>query len=125
MGNNPSLHLDRVRRRSSTVSMVPPLAKEELELLVTQTGLSAEEVKENYNRFCTSGHGTNMITRQVFSEIMAKCFPRTYKVVCTKGSKEQIFRLHYGGPCRRSLRQIYSVCMIQMEMVTLNSESFF
>ena len=80
MGNNPSLHLDRVRRKSSTVAMVPPLAKEELELLVTQTGLSAEEVKENYNRFCTSGHGANIITRQVFSEIMAKCFPRTYKV---------------------------------------------
>ena len=80
MGNNPSLHLDRVRRKSSTVAMVPPLAKEELELLVTQTGLSAEEVKKNYNRFCTSGYVANIITRQGFSEIMAKCFPRTYKV---------------------------------------------
>ena len=80
MGNNPSLHLDRVRRKSSTVAMVPPLAKEELELLVTQTGLSAEEVKKNYKRFCTSGYVANIITRQGFSEIMAKCFPRTYKV---------------------------------------------
>ena len=80
MGNNPSLHLDRVRRRSSAVAVVPPLAKEELELLVSQTGLSAEEVRENYNRFCISSHGANIITRQVFSQIMAKCFPRTYKV---------------------------------------------
>ena len=80
MGNNPSLHLDRVRRRSSAVAVVPPLAQEELELLVSQTGLSAEEVREYYNRFCISGHGANIITRQVFSQIMAKCFPRTYKV---------------------------------------------
>ena len=54
--------------------------EEELELLVSQTGLSAEEVREYYNRFCISGHGANIITRQVFSQIMAKCFPRTYKV---------------------------------------------
>ena len=100
MGNNPSLHLDRVRRRFSPVPVVPPLAKEELELLITQTGLSAEEVKENYNRFCTSGHGANIITRQVFSEIMAKCFPRTYKV-------NLLYKISKKASIAASIKQIY------------------
>ena len=64
------------------MSMVPPLDMDELDLLVTQTRLSPEEVRESYSRFCTASHGANIITRQVFSDIMSKCFPRTYKVAC-------------------------------------------
>ena len=64
------------------MSMVPPLDMDELDLLVTQTRLSPEEVRESYSRFCTASHGANIITRMVFSDIMSKCFPRTYKVTC-------------------------------------------
>ena len=80
MGNNQSVNLERVRRRSTAIAIVPRLSEEDMELLVTRTNMTRDEVKEYYNKFCTATHGSNIITRQIFSEIMLKCFPRTYKV---------------------------------------------
>ena len=81
MGNQSTkLDLGRMRRKSSAMSAAPPLAATDLELLVSRTQLSSEEVREHYHKFCSASHGSNTITRDVFSGIMHKCFPRTYKV---------------------------------------------
>ena len=84
MGNQSTkLDLGRMRRKSSAMSAAPPLAATDLELLVSRTQLSSEEVREHYHKFCSASHGSNTITRDVFSGIMHKCFPRTYKVTMT------------------------------------------
>jgi len=79
MGNNQSVNLERIRRRPSAVAIVPTLSESDMEMLVTKTHMTRDEVKEYYSKFCTNTHGSNIITRQVFSEIMHKCFPRTFK----------------------------------------------
>lgn len=80
MGNSQSVNLDRLRRKSSTMMVMPTLSDSDMEVIVSQTKMTREEVREYYGKFCTMAHGNNIINKQDFSEIMYKCFPRTYKV---------------------------------------------
>merc|ERR1712025_1473704 len=59
--------------------VMPTLSDSDMEVIVSQTKMTREEVREYYGKFCTMAHGNNIINRQDFSEIMHKCFPRTYK----------------------------------------------
>ena len=59
--------------------MFPHLSNTDMDLMVTQTQMTRDDVKKYYNKFCTASHGSSTISRQIFSEIMHKCFPRTFK----------------------------------------------
>jgi len=63
MGNNQSVNLERIRRRPSAVAIVPTLSESDMEMLVTKTHMTRDEVKEYYSKFCTNTHGSNIITR--------------------------------------------------------------
>ena len=67
-------------RRASRTSLAPHLDETDLQFLVRETQLSSGEVLEYYDRFCSASHGRQAINCQTFSEIMHKCYPRTYKV---------------------------------------------
>ena len=67
-------------RRASRTSLAPHLDERDLDFLVTETKLSSAEVLQYYDRFCGATRGSDVINRQTFSEIMRKCYPRTYKV---------------------------------------------
>ena len=67
-------------RRASRTTLAPHLDEAALEFLVRETKLSSAEVLEYYDRFCSASHGSQTINRQTFSEIMHRCYPRTYKV---------------------------------------------
>ena len=59
--------------------MFPHLSNIDMDLILANTSMSKAEVKEYYNKFCTATHGNSTISRPVFSDIMHKCFPRTFK----------------------------------------------
>ena len=59
--------------------MFPHLSNTDLDLILAKTSLSKEEMKEYYTKFCTASNGNSTISRHLFSEIMHKCFPRTFK----------------------------------------------
>ena len=73
----------QVGRRASRTTLAPHLDETDLEFLVKETKLSSAEVLEYYDRFCSASHGSHTINSETFSEIMHKCYPRTYKVTLT------------------------------------------
>ena len=67
-------------RRASRTTLAPHLDEADLQFLVKETQLSSVEVLEYYDRFCSATQGSQAINSHTFSEIMHKCYPRTYKV---------------------------------------------
>ena len=67
-------------RRASRTTLAPYLDETDLQFLVSETKLSSAEVLDYYERFCVATHGSQTIDRDTFSEIMRKCYPRTFKV---------------------------------------------
>ena len=51
-----------------------------MKLLEEQANLSQSEIREQYVKFKGVTSGGETITRDIFSQIMHKCYPRTYKV---------------------------------------------
>ena len=65
---------------STTTSLSSGLDNRSIKLLEEQTNLSQSEIREQYVKFKGVTSGGETITRDIFSQIMHKCYPRTYKV---------------------------------------------
>ena len=66
----------------TTTSLSSVMEDRDMKLLGEQTKLSQEEIREQYIKFKGATSGGETITREMFSQIMHKCYPRTYKVKC-------------------------------------------
>eukprot|EP00092_Neocalanus_flemingeri_P063181 GFUD01076395.1.p2 GENE.GFUD01076395.1~~GFUD01076395.1.p2 ORF type:complete len:124 (+),score=43.08 GFUD01076395.1:54-425(+) len=63
----------------STTSLSSVLDTRDMELLGEQTNLTHAEIREQYIKFKGATSGEETINRHIFSQIMHKCYPRTYK----------------------------------------------
>ena len=65
---------------STTTSLASGMDNKDIRLLEEQTNLDQKEIREQYVKFKGVTSGGDIITREIFSKIMHKCYPRTYKV---------------------------------------------
>ena len=65
---------------STATSLSSGMDNRSMKLLEEQTNLCQREIREQYVKFKGVTSGGETITREIFSQIIQKCYPRTYKV---------------------------------------------
>jgi len=75
---------------SATTSLASGMDTRDIKLLEEQTNLDQKEIREQYVKFKGVTSGGDIITREIFSKIMHKCYPRTYKAEL----EDDIFRIY-------------------------------